>query len=63
MAVEYDGHWHAETDQLHQDRRRLNKLVLAGWTVLHVTSRRLYNDFPAVIGEVKSALYAKGWRP
>jgi len=63
VAVEYDGHWHADPDQLHHDRRRLNKLVLAGWTVLHVTSQRLHNDFPAVAQEVKSALYAAGWRP
>jgi hypothetical protein len=63
VAVEYDGHWHADPDQLHHDRRRLNQLVLAGWTVLHVTSRRLHNDFPAVQREVRSALTAKGWRP
>ncbi len=63
VAVEYDGHWHADPDQLHRDRRRLNQLVTAGWTVLHVTSRRLHNDFPAVLREVKAALTAKGWRP
>jgi hypothetical protein len=63
VAVEYDGHWHADADQLHRDRRRLNQLAVAGWTVLHVTSRRLHNDFPAVLHEVKSALIAKGWRP
>jgi len=63
VAVEYDGHWHADPNQLHHDRKRLNKLVLAGWTVLHVTSQRLYNDFPNVAKEVKSALYARGWRP
>jgi hypothetical protein len=63
VAVEYDGHWHAEADQLHRDRRRLNQLVIAGWTVLHVTSRRLHNDFPAILREVKAALHAKGYRP
>jgi len=63
VAVEYDGHWHADPDQLHRDRRRLNQLVIAGWTVLHVTSRRLQNDFPAFLREVKSALFARGWRP
>jgi len=63
VAVEYDGHWHADPDQSHRDRHRLNLLTVAGWTVLHVTSRRLHNDFPAVLNEVKSALFAKGWRP
>jgi hypothetical protein len=46
VAVEYDGHWHADAEQLHHDRRRLNQLVAAGWTVLHVTSLRLRADFP-----------------
>ncbi|SCG77706.1 Transcriptional regulator, AbiEi antitoxin, Type IV TA system [Micromonospora echinaurantiaca] len=61
-AVEYDGHWHADADQLHADRRRLNQLVSAGWLVLHVTSRRLHRDFPGVLREVRSALAARGRR-
>ncbi|WP_410814592.1 DUF559 domain-containing protein [Micromonospora sp. 067-2] len=62
VAVEYDGQWHADADQLHRDRRRLNLLVGAGWLVLHVTSRRLHTDFPAVLQEVRTALTARGWR-
>ncbi|MFC4019827.1 DUF559 domain-containing protein [Micromonospora sp. GCM10011542] len=62
VAVEYDGQWHADADQLHRDRRRLNLLVGAGWLVLHVTSRRLHNDFPGVLREVRAALDTRGWR-
>ncbi|MFF5071895.1 DUF559 domain-containing protein [Micromonospora olivasterospora] len=62
VAVEYDGHWHADAEQLHRDRQRLNHLVAAGWVVLHVTSRRLHQDFPAVVREVRAALVARGWR-
>ncbi|SCG56905.1 endonuclease domain-containing protein [Micromonospora halophytica] len=62
VAVEYDGRWHADPDQLHRDRRRLNQLVLAGWTVLHVTSRRLRDDFPGILREVRGALTTRGWR-
>ncbi|MFI7432768.1 hypothetical protein [Micromonospora haikouensis] len=62
VAVEYDGHWHADAEQLHRDRQRLNHLVGAGWVVLHVTSRRLHRDFPAVVREVRAALVARGWR-
>ncbi|MEH1055758.1 DUF559 domain-containing protein [Micromonospora sp. CPCC 206171] len=62
VAVEYDGQWHADSDQLHRDRRRLNQLVAAGWLVLHVTSRRFRNDFPALLGEIRTALAARGWR-
>ncbi|HEX5543749.1 MAG TPA: hypothetical protein VFX60_19700 [Micromonospora sp.] len=63
VAVEYDGYWHGDPDQLHRDRRRLNQLVADGWLVLHVTSRRLNRDFPAVLREVRAALISRGWRP
>jgi hypothetical protein len=62
VAVEYDGHPHADPDQLHPDRKRLNQLVGAGWIVLHVTGRRLHHEFPTVLREVSAALTARGWR-
>ena len=61
VAVEYDGRWHSDPDQLHRDRRRLNLLVGAGWTVLHVTSRRLHHEMGAIVREIRSALAANGW--
>jgi hypothetical protein len=63
VAVEYDGQWHADADQLHRDRRRLNQLVAAGWIVLHVTSQRLRRDFAGLVREVRAALTSRGWRP
>lgn len=63
VAVEYDGHWHGDPDQLHLDRRRLNRLATEGWLVLHVTSRRLHHDFPGVLKEIRAALMSRGWRP
>ncbi len=63
VAAEYDGLWHATADQLHRDRRRLNRLVGAGWIVLHVTSQRLRTDMPGVVREVRAALISRGWRP
>jgi len=56
VAVEYDGVWHADAAQLHRDRRRLNQLVAAGWTVIHVTAVRLNDDFDAVVDEICAAL-------
>ena len=38
IAIEYDGLWHAEPGQFAKDRGRLNRLVAAGWIVLHVTA-------------------------
>jgi hypothetical protein len=63
VAVEYDGQWHGDPEQLHHDRQRLNLLVSAGWIVLHVTSRRLASDFPGIVREVRAALVSRGWRP
>ncbi|MFE0592690.1 endonuclease domain-containing protein [Micromonospora echinospora] len=62
VAVEYDGRWHADPEQLHRDRHRLNQLVGAGWLVLHVTSRRLRHDFAALLLEIRAALVSRGWR-
>ncbi|RGC71004.1 hypothetical protein C5N14_00685 [Micromonospora sp. MW-13] len=62
VAVEYDGTWHADAEQLHRDRQRLNQLVGAGWLVLHVTGRRLRHDFPALAREVHATLASRGWR-
>jgi hypothetical protein len=37
IAIEYDGLWHGEREAFLSDRGRLNRLVAAGWIVLHVT--------------------------
>lgn len=55
LAIEYDGAWHGERDQFAKDRRRLNRLVAAGWTVLHVTAADL-RDAAALIAQVKGML-------
>ena len=43
LALEYDGLWHAEPGQFVADRRRLNRLLAAGWRVLFVTAADLYH--------------------
>ncbi len=55
VAVEYDGVWHGGPAQLARDRRRLNALVAAGWTVIHVTATDLGN-LDRVIGQLTAAL-------
>jgi very-short-patch-repair endonuclease len=37
LAVEYDGAWHGDPEQLPKDRRRLNRLTAAGWRTHFVT--------------------------
>jgi hypothetical protein len=43
IAIEYDGLWHGERRAFLDDRRRLNRLVAAGWIVLHVTVDDLHH--------------------
>ncbi|NJC69468.1 hypothetical protein HC031_07000 [Planosporangium thailandense] len=60
VAVEYDGVWHAESPgQIHADRRRLNDMIAAGWVVLHVTAKRLRDDFDGFVRELRTVLRAR----
>jgi very-short-patch-repair endonuclease len=56
IAVEYDGAWHAEPGQFAKDRRRLNRLQAAGWTVVFVTAADLHR--PAqLLATLREALH------
>lgn len=55
VAVEYDGVWHGEAQQVGKDRRRLNRLTAAGWTVIFVTAADL-RDPVVVIARIAAAL-------
>ena len=37
-------------------RARLNALVSAGWTVLHVTATRLRDEFDGIVSEVRATM-------
>jgi very-short-patch-repair endonuclease len=41
VAVEYEGRWHGEPQQVAADRARLNRLTAAGWRVVFVTAEDL----------------------
>jgi very-short-patch-repair endonuclease len=56
LAIEIDGAWHASGRQLTKDHRRLNRLVAAGWTVLHFTAADLYLRPDEVVGSVRAQL-------
>jgi len=55
VAVEYDGEWHAEPSQFSKDRRRLNRLREAGWTVVFVTAADLRDPF-RLLAMIRTAL-------
>ncbi|MER6592503.1 hypothetical protein ABT214_11725 [Micromonospora purpureochromogenes] len=56
IAIEYDGLWHHDPDQFHRDRQRLNRMLGDDWIVLHVTSKRMREDFESFLTEVRTAL-------
>ncbi len=55
IAIEYDGAWHAEPGQFAKDRQRLNRLVAAGWRVIHVTAADL-RDPDALIARIRALI-------
>ncbi|TFV53018.1 DUF559 domain-containing protein [Blastococcus sp. TF02A_35] len=55
VAVEYDGLWHADPQQFARDRRRLNALRAAGWTVVFVTAADLHRPAELLVA-VRAAL-------
>ena len=58
FAVEYDGQWHADRDQLARDRRRLRELTAAGWQVYHVTRDDL-RDLDRLVRGIAAAITAR----
>ncbi|TFV81400.1 hypothetical protein E4P40_15875 [Blastococcus sp. CT_GayMR20] len=60
VAVEYEGLWHGERQNVAKDRRRLNELRAAGWTVIFVTAAELH-DPVRLIAAVAAALRAPGY--
>ena len=61
VALEYDGTWHGAPQQVGKDRRRLNALTAAGWTVVFVTAADLA-DPVLLIARIGAALEAARMR-
>lgn len=57
VAVEYDGWWHGERQNVPKDRRRLNRLTAAGWTVIFATADDV-TDSVQLIARIGAALAA-----
>ena len=55
VLLEYDGIWHGQPQQVGRDRRRLNELTAAGWTVVFATAADL-RDPVALIARLTAAL-------
>ena len=55
LAVEHEGRWHGERQNVAKDRARLNRLTAAGWTVLFVTAEELA-DPVRLVARIAAAL-------
>lgn len=62
VVLEYDGTWHGQPQQVGRDRRRLNELTAAGWTVVFATAADL-RDPAGLIARLAAALSSPryGW--
>jgi hypothetical protein len=58
VVLEYDGIWHGQPQQVARDRRRLNELTAAGWTVVFATAADL-RDPAALIARLAAALSSR----
>ena len=56
VLVEFDGDVHRERKPFVQDRRRQNRIVMAGWTVLRFTSADVFGDPLGVLAQIRSVL-------
>jgi hypothetical protein len=58
LAIEYEGAYHFEDNQIVRDDDRLRRLEAAGWRVIRLSSLDL-RDLDAVVRRVKEALAAR----
>jgi hypothetical protein len=57
LIVEIDGYaWHSDRETFRADRRRQNRLVVAGWTVLRFTAYDVTSDSHGVVTQIARAL-------
>ena len=55
VALEYEGAWHGDPQQVPKDRARLNRLTACGWRVVFVTASDL-RDPVRLIARIAAAL-------
>ena len=56
VVVEFDGDVHRERDVFVKDRRRQNRIIAAGWTVLRFTSADVLGRPAEVLEQISRAL-------
>lgn len=60
VALEYDGRWHEEPEQRKKDARRRAEMRAAGWIIIVIRARDLYDAPESIVEEVAAALRTRG---
>jgi hypothetical protein len=60
VAVEYEGAYHFEDDQIMRDDERYERLRAAGWTVIRLSATDL-RDLDGAVARVRAALLGQKW--
>ena len=64
VLIEYDGAQHRiEEEQYHRDIDRLDDVMEEGWRVVRVNTSHLTIRRAFILGKIRRALMAAGWRP
>jgi Protein of unknown function (DUF559) len=61
VAIEYDGRWHDGSGQRATDSERHERLVDAGWLVVHVRSDDVFDRPSALVARIVSRLRERGF--
>nr|WP_245788369.1 hypothetical protein [Amycolatopsis marina] len=56
VAVEYDGRWHLDPDQMIRDRERRRRVAAEGWRFVIVDADLLASDFQEILRAVSEAV-------
>jgi hypothetical protein len=63
VAVEYEGDYHrTERGQFHRDIQRIERMVDAGWIVVRVSARALFDEPQALVERIARRLASRGWQ-
>jgi hypothetical protein len=63
VGVEYEGEHHGAEEQVVRDISRSESYDAVGWFEVRISKRHMLNDAKAAVTKVRTALYARGWRP
>lgn len=55
VAVEYDGRWHGEPEQIVHDRDRRGRLTAEGWLFVIVDAEQLAIDYGGILEWISAA--------